>query len=639
MAIAQALALGPWSGVYRPGYDVRIYSNGDPSKPLTGVNLRTCTRVWTSKSIDDVSGQFQVTLKDRRAQSKVQPMDVVTIRLQGHNQGWGKVLVGVVDEVEPTGTAGVSSAQADVTISGRCTGKYLQSNSMFLPVWDPLANLPTALIFGMGDSSNKLGTGVNAYLPRTIFGYIFDHFVVGLRNRVGLSGTPNARYWMNRSNRFEFVKNAAGTLFQVPFVQFDEDTCDTALTQLVVQGFTEGWVDEVGNVVYRPPQWDAPISWTLHTGGLKDWDLPSSDVAMATYVEVYPGALPALPSGTAQAMLAGRAPIPSDYVTGLQSSGFTGVAAPEFIIDTDSTGKVTSKGAQNWYYQKQKKYGLRPYQITSPLLADRQQAQAQAEGLLRFMLRYDKSGTFDIPGEPNVKLGQTILLHGRLEDQAIYRTYYVGATSHEYVEGDHYTTSLTLTHGRDPGDPSWQQMVLPNFSAAALAQASGILSPAPAPSTGGKASGSSYVLPANVSGVRAAVVAAGYSALVYKSGYSAARPIPNSLAACQNTPTDCSGFVTLCAKAGGAPDPNGTNYNPSSVSSFIEQANCVQVSSPQPGDLAIWPDHVALCVGNGQIISWGSKPGPILETIAAENGVQKTLAGHGPLNGYFSFIT
>jgi hypothetical protein len=302
---------------------------------------------------------------------------------------------------------------------------------------------------------------------------------------------------MSRSNRFEYVKNAAGSLFQIPFVQFDEDTCDTALTALVVQGFTEGWVDEVGNVVYRPPQWDAPISWTLHTDGLKDWDLPSSDVAMATYVEVYPGALPALPSGTAQAMLAGRAPIPSDYVTGLQESGFTGVAAPEFIIDTDSTGKVTAQGAKNWYYQKQKKYGLRPYQITSPLLADRQQAQAQAEGLLRFMLRYDKSGTFDIPGEPNVRLGQTILLHGRLEDQSIYRTYYVEATSHEYVEGDHYTTTLTLTHGRDPGDPSWQQMVLPNFSAAALAQASGILSPAPAAT---KPGGASYILPAGGNG-------------------------------------------------------------------------------------------------------------------------------------------
>lgn len=481
--------LGPWSGTYRPDYSITIYQGGDPSKPLTGLNLRSVTRIATSKSLDNIAGTFDITFKDRRAQQLVKPMDVVKIRLKGHNQGWGTVLVGVVDEPSPGGSAATSSAQADVTISGRCTAKYLQINSLFLPAWDPLANLPTALIFGKGDATNKLGTTVNAYTPRAIFGYIFDHFVVGLRNRVGLSGTPNARFWLSRSNRFEFVKDASGKVFQVPFIQFDEDSCDTALTRLQIQGFTEAWVDEVGNIVYRRPAWDAPVSWSLHTDGLKDWSLPSSDVGMATYVEVFPGALPALPSGVAQAMMAGRAPIPSDYVTGLRNSGFKSIATPEFIIDTDSSGKVTSKGARNWYYQKQKQYGLRPYQITSPLLASREQAQAQAEGLLRFMLRWDKSGSFSIPGEPNVRLGQTIYLHGPLKDQNLARTYYVQGIQHEYVEGDHYTTTLTLTHGRDPGDPSWQQMALPNFDPSQLANLPGLLNPTGKPGTGGGPSG------------------------------------------------------------------------------------------------------------------------------------------------------
>jgi hypothetical protein len=470
-----AQKLGPWEGVYNPGYELVAYKNGDPSKPIRGVNWRSATRIATSKTLDDVTGTFDLTLKDSRARELVGPMDVVKIRLRGHNQGTADVLRGVTDYTGPNETASPTSAQQDTEISGRCTGKYLQVNSMFLPVWDPTANLPTALTFGMGDASSKLGTNVNASTPREIFGYVFDHFVVGLRNRVGLSGTPNARFWLDRKNRFEWVKASNGQSFQVPFVQFDEDTCDTALSRLAVQGFTEGWVDEVGNIVYRRPGWDLPVSWILHTPGLISDTLQDSDIGSATYAEVFPGGMPAVSSGQAQALLAGRAPIPSDYVTGLQSSGFTSVASPEFIIDVNPDGTPTAKGQANWYYQRQRKYGLRPYQITSPLLASREQAQAQAEGLLRFMLRWQKSGTITIPGEPNVRLGQTLQLVGTLRGQRISRIYYIEGVAHEYVEGDHYTTTLTLTHGRDPWDPHWTEMALPQFSASQLAEASGIL--------------------------------------------------------------------------------------------------------------------------------------------------------------------
>lgn len=484
-----ALRLGPWSGTYHPDYSIRIYSDGDPSRPLTDVNLRSVIRIQTSKSIDDIAGTFSITLKDRRAQDRIRPMDVVKISMRGHNQGWALVFVGVVDTPEPTGTADMSGSEADVTIAGRCTAKYLQINSLFLPVWDPTKDLPTALIFGLGDASQKLGTAVNAFTPREIFGYVFDHYVVGQRNRVGLSGTPNARFWLDRKSRFEYVKDGNGSVFQVPFIQFDENTTDQALTQLVVQGFTEGWVDEVGHVVYRRPAWDAPITWDVPTGGLRSWDLPESDTSVATYVEVQPTGVIGLPSGAAQAMLAGRAPIPSDYITGLQTQGpgLGVIASPEFIIDTDAKGQVTSNGARNWYYQRQKKYGLRPYMISSPLLASRAQAQAQAEGLLRFMLRWDKSGQITIPGEPEVRIGQTIRLRGLLEDQMIDRTYYVQAIAQNYDEGQGYTTTLTLSHGRDPGDPRWQQMVLPTIDLTTIINQGGTIPSAPSsqPSAGG----------------------------------------------------------------------------------------------------------------------------------------------------------
>lgn len=628
-----ALALGPWSGTYRPDYNIVIYKNGDPSNQLTGVNLRSMTSIQTNKNLNNTVGMgtFNFTMKDRRAQDAIEPMDVVIIKMKGHNQGWDTVLKGLVDTSEPVGNAQVSSSEADVIVSGRCMGKYLQSNSMFLPVWDPTADLPTALTFGLGDATNKIGTNVNDYTPRAIFGYIFDHYVVGLRNRVGLSGIPNARFWMDRTQRFEWVRDSGGKMFQVPFIQFDEDTCDTALTQLVVQGFTEGWVDELGRIVYRPPQWDGAVSWNVSAEGLVDWDLPKTDVGMATYVEVFPAGLPQIPSGVQQAMMAGRAPIPSDYLTGLRAQGQSNLADRDFIIDTDSTGHVTATGLLNWYYQKQKKYGLRPYQISSPLLATRQQAQDQAEGLLRFMLRKQKSGTIVIPGEPSVRVGTTIYLHGRLKDQRITRTYYIDGVAHEYVEGDHYTTTLTLSHGRDPGDPSWQKMMLPNLTSNQLADYSGILNQATPAST---ASDTSFVVPGNVSAARQSIcqIAVGQvGGSQYE--YQEVRPMPSSLL---DNPciTDCSGFSTLVYKMAGVPDPNGFGYNGQGNTGSLE-ANGVPTTSPQPGDLCFWssPDHAAVYIGNGQIVEFGGPPAPSKSTVAAES------AYHAAFLGYRSYLS
>jgi hypothetical protein len=439
----------------------------------------------TNKNLNNTVGvaSWDVIFKDHKVLSHVHPMDVVVIRLKGHNQGFGTVLKGIVDTVEPTSTADSTTAEEEVTVTGRCTAAYLADNSLFLPVWDPLINLPTALTFGMGDVTNKVGGTVAAgSTPKAIFGYLYVHYVVGQRNMVGLAGIPNARFWLNKDNRFELVDDGAGNPFEVPYIQFNEDTCDSALSQLEITGFTETWVDEVGNVVYRPPQWSAAVSYVISTDGLINDDLQVSDVGMATYVEVTPSGNPGLSAAVQQALMTGRAPVPSSYVhaTGMAANGFW--ADPEFIVDTDSAGMVTAKGLQNPWYQKQKKYGLRPTQVTSPLLYNQRQAQQQAQGLLRFYNRMQKTGTITIPGEPGIFVGTTIQLIGTLRGHLINRTFYVDGVEHDYVDGDHYNTILTLSHGRDPGDPSWNGMVLgaPNpSSAAGPATVPGPLTPSP----------------------------------------------------------------------------------------------------------------------------------------------------------------
>ena len=117
--------------------------------------------------------------------------------------------------------------------------------------------------------------------------------------------------------------------------------------------------------------------------------------------------------------------------------------------------------------------------------------------------------------------------------------------------------------------------------------------------------------------------------------YSETRPYPNSL---NSNPcaTDCSGFVILCYKMAGLPDPNGTNYNGSGFTgSLIQQG--VSVPRPNIGDLAFWqnPDHVALVTATGsdpQIVEFGGPPSPMGSTISRENPY------HSRFLGYRSYI-
>ena len=471
--------LGPYQGRYTPAYEVVWYREGNPRKVIHGeFDTRSIVSIETSKNIANIAGTFTIVYKDARVEHSIQSMDVCVIKLKGHGQGLTTVLKGVVDEVTKDDAAESESAQENTIVAGRCTAKYLQVNSLFLPVWEPQGLLPTALTFGLGDSLEKGGGNVSVTVPKEIFGYVFRHYVVGT-GKVGISGTPAAQHWLNKDARFEQVKTKGGGVYHVPYIQFDENTVDQVLTGLTITGFTEGWVDELGNVVYRPPGWDLPVNYVISTGDLLNDRLGGSDVGMATYVEVVPSGALGISTAAQQATAAGRAPMPSNYLAGITGENDEGSAFvdPAFVIDANSKGEVTKKGEQNYWYRRQKKYGLRPYQVTSPLLVSQAQAQVQAQGLLKFLgNRLQKSGTITIPGEP-IRLGTTILLRGKLRGKKIERTYYVEGVKHNYVDGHEYTTTLELTHGRDPWDPEWKNMVLPaNPSASTyLAEQSGVI--------------------------------------------------------------------------------------------------------------------------------------------------------------------
>jgi hypothetical protein len=85
------------------------------------------------------------------------------------------------------------------------------------------------------------------------------------------------------------------------------------------------------------------------------------------------------------------------------------------------------------------------------------------------------------------------------------------------------------------------------------------------------------------------------------------------------THTDCSAFVTLCYKAAGAPDPNGFSYNGQGYTGTLwNHGNLVPEAQARPGDLVFYGSsqghrsrgaftrHVAIFIGNGQTIEFGS---------------------------------
>jgi cell wall-associated NlpC family hydrolase len=112
--------------------------------------------------------------------------------------------------------------------------------------------------------------------------------------------------------------------------------------------------------------------------------------------------------------------------------------------------------------------------------------------------------------------------------------------------------------------------------------------------------------------------------------YSATRPYPpNLFGPPLPVKTDCSGFVTLCYKEAGAPDPNGMGYSGQGFTGSLLLRGR-PTKSPKPGDLAFWhsPDHVAVYMGGGNIIEFGGPPAPIQGTISQENGYHASFIGY-----------
>jgi hypothetical protein len=98
--------------------------------------------------------------------------------------------------------------------------------------------------------------------------------------------------------------------------------------------------------------------------------------------------------------------------------------------------------------------------------------------------------------------------------------------------------------------------------------------------------------------------------------------------------TDCSGFVTLCYKWAGGPDPNGLKFSGAGYTGTMLQA-CSHIarSAARPGDLVVWGPppghHVAMVLEPGSdpwLVSHGQEKGPIRIQFSVEDGYQKLPA-------------
>jgi len=82
---------------------------------------------------------------------------------------------------------------------------------------------------------------------------------------------------------------------------------------------------------------------------------------------------------------------------------------------------------------------------------------------------------------------------------------------------------------------------------------------------------------------------------------------------------DCSGFVGAVYKAAGLPSPYTVGYTGTSFD-VAGCKNMVKVSESQakPGDVVVFPDHIALYIGHGNCISMGQEGDPKVVSVAAE---------------------
>ena len=112
--------------------------------------------------------------------------------------------------------------------------------------------------------------------------------------------------------------------------------------------------------------------------------------------------------------------------------------------------------------------------------------------------------------------------------------------------------------------------------------------------------------------------------------YRESRPMP--LTAGLPMTTDCSGFVTLCYKLAGAPDPNGLGYNGSGYTgTLLSHGQHIPLAFVQPGDVIVYGPgtgwHTALVVKGGPdplTVSHGREGGPAYTRVSQDGRLPQT---------------
>lgn len=117
---------------------------------------------------------------------------------------------------------------------------------------------------------------------------------------------------------------------------------------------------------------------------------------------------------------------------------------------------------------------------------------------------------------------------------------------------------------------------------------------------------------------RAAMVAYALWGYNHRSeiGYAEYRPMA-FMGALEELPVseDCSTFATKDYKFALVPDPNGMSYDGyGNTDTMRAHGRLIQLAQALPGDLVHYddPEHVAVYVGSGRVVSHGSEIGPLL---------------------------
>jgi cell wall-associated NlpC family hydrolase len=155
--------------------------------------------------------------------------------------------------------------------------------------------------------------------------------------------------------------------------------------------------------------------------------------------------------------------------------------------------------------------------------------------------------------------------------------------------------------------------------------------------------------PQPASGVRERIVQVARWGIAHEPSihYAEIRPI-QGLHTPWHTPLtiDCSGFVTLCYKWAGAPDPNGNGWNGDGFTgTLLQHMRHIPESQAKPGDAVVFGpgsgNHVCLVLepgANALLASHGSERGPDLIRYSDERAWQANNNRDGGLTTWLTLL-